>query len=79
MWFTYLKLNTTAGELTYDLAVDASGSGSPSLEDAGLIVPDDAGLIIPDDSTALPLWVLGGLLAALAAIVFVERRTAAHR
>lgn len=36
MWFSYLRLDTTAGALGYDLAVDASGRGDPSEVDAGL-------------------------------------------
>jgi hypothetical protein len=35
MWLTYLRLDTTAGALGYDLAVDASGRGDPSEVDAG--------------------------------------------
>lgn len=34
MWLTYLKLDIDAPDLTYDLAVDASGLGQPSEEDA---------------------------------------------
>jgi hypothetical protein len=36
MWFSYLRLDTPAGALGYDLAVDASGRGDPSEVDAGL-------------------------------------------
>lgn len=36
MWLSYLRLDTTAGALGYDLAVDASGQGNPSEVDAGL-------------------------------------------
>jgi hypothetical protein len=35
MWLSYLRLDTTAGALGYDLAVDASGRGDPSEMDAG--------------------------------------------
>lgn len=34
MWLTYLRLQMNARNLTYDLAVDASGAGAPSEEDA---------------------------------------------
>jgi hypothetical protein len=34
MWLTYLQLDIDAGDLTYDLAVDASGNAQPSAEDA---------------------------------------------
>ena len=39
MWLSYLKVDTTAGALRHDLAVDASGQGAPSLVAAGLSVP----------------------------------------
>lgn len=34
MWLTYLRVDANARKLTYDLAIDASGKGSPSEEDA---------------------------------------------
>jgi hypothetical protein len=34
-WLTKVVVDTTAGELTYDLAIDASGAGAPSPIDAG--------------------------------------------
>jgi hypothetical protein len=36
MWLTYLRVDTTAGRLTHDLATDSSGRGSPSRVAAGL-------------------------------------------
>jgi hypothetical protein len=39
MWLSYLRIDTTAGELTHDLAVDTSGRGSPSPVAAGLADP----------------------------------------
>jgi hypothetical protein len=38
MWLTYLKVDALPGQLTYDLAVDATGAGNPSPEAAGLDV-----------------------------------------
>ena len=35
-WLTFLRVDASPGELTYDLAVDASGAGRPSPEAAGL-------------------------------------------
>ena len=35
-WLSYLKIDAAPSELTYDLAVDASGAGQPSREAAGL-------------------------------------------
>ena len=39
MWLSYLRIDSTAGELTHDLAVDTSGRRSPSPVAAGLAVP----------------------------------------
>jgi len=37
MWLSYLKVAASPSELTYDLAIDASGAGKPSAEAAGLL------------------------------------------
>jgi hypothetical protein len=34
MWLTYLRIEINARNLTYDLAIDATGAGAPSEEDA---------------------------------------------
>jgi hypothetical protein len=39
MWLSYLRVDTTAGKLTHDLAVDTSSRGSPSPVAAGLADP----------------------------------------
>lgn len=44
MWFSYLKIDTTAGDLQHDLAIDATGVGDPSPVAAGLRAP----LRLPD-------------------------------
>jgi hypothetical protein len=41
MWLSYLRIDTTAGRLFHDLAVDTSGRGSPSPVAAGLVDPAD--------------------------------------
>lgn len=55
MWFSYLKIDTTAGELRHDLAIDATGVGHPSPVAAGLerplTLPD-----IQDDPSSLIAW-----------------------
>jgi hypothetical protein len=49
MWFTYLRLSATAGQLDYDLAVsqDANPNVVPSLRDTGLTLISDAHPIVP--------------------------------
>ena len=39
MWLSYLKVAAAPSELTYDLAIDATGAGKPSAEAAGLLDP----------------------------------------
>ena len=39
IWFSYLRIDTTAGELRHDLAIDATGRSEPSPVAAGLTAP----------------------------------------
>jgi hypothetical protein len=39
MWLTYLRIDANAGVLTHDLAIDATGTGTPSAQAAGLSQP----------------------------------------
>ena len=43
-WLTQVAVDGEAGQLSYDLAVDASGQGAPSAVDAGLAMPGSAAL-----------------------------------
>lgn len=56
-WLTKLRIDARAADLTYDLAVDASGSGTPSAVAAGLSVPVP---VAPP-----PAWALLTLVVAL--------------
>jgi hypothetical protein len=87
MWLSYLRIDSTAGELTHDLAVDASGRDRPSPVAAGLAVPTGlageaqgppagpAGLLGPW------LWPAAGLAvtAALAGLVLARRGRSTSR
>jgi hypothetical protein len=42
-WLTFVRIDAKPADLTYDLAVDASGKGQPSRQAAGLDVPVVAG------------------------------------
>ena len=67
MWLTYMQVDSSAGSLTYDLAVDVSGRGNPSEVDAGL--SESGSVDVPRDSTATAVtW----LLAALAAVIVIR-------
>ncbi len=58
-WLTKLAIDTSAGDLTYDLAIDASGRNAPSPVAAGLVpVPSEG---FPETAT----------LAAVAVLLFV--------
>jgi hypothetical protein len=61
MWLTYIRVNQTAGELTHDLAIDASGYGRPS--------PTAAGYPVPTGAASWP--VVWTVLAALVAAAFL--------
>jgi hypothetical protein len=69
-WLTKLEINSSAGDLSYDLAIDASGAGEPSLVDAGLRIPD-----IGSGTNFTPLLVsLGAVIAMAAVLMGIARR-----
>ena len=67
MWLTYLRVNARAEDLTYDLAIDASGLGRPDPVAAGL-EPNTAS---PGTVARPAIWAIvltvGLVLAAVAA------------
>lgn len=73
MWFSYLRINTRAGALKHDLAIDASGFGRPSVVAAGLagVTPPVA---LPDPSSPAYPWLIAGLAGA-GVLVWWRRRT----
>jgi hypothetical protein len=75
MWLSHLKVDALPAELTYDLAVDATGAGRPSPEAAGIgaAAIGARGPVVaagPDDGGAsvLPYVAAGGVALALAAV-----------
>ena len=54
-WLTKVAVDGEAAQLSYDLAVDASGAGAPSAVDAGLTMPGSPPLPSPVDLTRLLL------------------------
>ncbi|HYH28113.1 MAG TPA: DUF2330 domain-containing protein [Actinomycetota bacterium] len=72
LWFTHLPVDVPAGELRYDLAVDASGAGDPSEVAAGLTVRD-----IPMRTPEFPVfWFVAGVALMTAGAATVELRRA---
>ena len=76
MWLTQLTINSAARDLTYDLAVDASGRGRPSREAAGLApVRSPLTPLTPDSIPhSLPLGGLGVLLGAVGLAQLTRRK-----
>ena len=86
MWLSYLRIDSTAGELTHDLAVDTSGRRSPSPVAAGLAVPASvagtgAGAPGPAGGAGWWAWPAAGLAVtgALAGLVLARRGRSALR
>jgi hypothetical protein len=77
MWLSYLRVDTTAGQLTHDLAVDASGRGRPSPVAAGLVDPEAAaaGEQAPAGAARAWWWPAAALVvvAGLAGLVLARR------
>ncbi len=69
MWLSYVRLDTTAGELTYDLAADVHGN-APSPVAAGLEPPPSA----PRPSRQNALWSWGAALGfGFGSLAFTNR------
>jgi hypothetical protein len=66
-WLTQIRIDAAPTELTYDLAVDASGQGAPSRVAAGLVQPAAIG------RSSLPTWpfvlLFGAYVVAIALVV----------
>lgn len=75
-WLTKVVVDTTAGALTYDLAIDASGAGQPSAVDAGFAPfgPDPA----PRAPVALYLLLAATLIVAVPLLVDRLGRSPTH-
>jgi hypothetical protein len=69
-WLTKLSIDTTASDLKYDLAVDASGQGTPSRRAAGLQAASS------DYDLNLVYWLLGGMVVSVVGFVVVRRAEA---
>ncbi|HYY81970.1 MAG TPA: DUF2330 domain-containing protein [Actinomycetes bacterium] len=78
MYLSYLRVDATAGQLSYDLAVDASGRGRPSRVAAGLAgVPTPASLPAAPGLAGAWAWYAAGLAVAAALAVALRRRARA--
>ena len=71
MWLTQIRVNAFAGDLTHDLAIDASGFGQPSPRAAGLQLPH---LSVSSQGLQPVVWLALGALIAIGAVVVIGRR-----
>jgi hypothetical protein len=77
MWLSYLKVDALPAQLTYDLAVDATGAGQPSRTAAGLdLAPTTAAAAADGGTPVLPFAVAGAaaLLAVFGGLFVANRR-----
>jgi hypothetical protein len=70
MYLTYLKLDTLAGDLTYDLAIDVTGRAAPSPVDAGLTFP-----AVGSPPQTWAMWIAAAVMVAAGATALSRRRT----
>ncbi len=69
-WLTKVAVDGTAGQIGYDLAVDASGRNRPSAVDAGLAMPSSAPLAQATDLSRL-LLALAFVAMGLVGVAFI--------
>jgi hypothetical protein len=72
MWLSFLELRAKNRDLVYDLAIDPTGTATPSPVDAGLVAP--ASRPAPHANLTWALWVGGALLGAIVLIAVADRR-----
>jgi uncharacterized protein DUF2330 len=70
MWLSYLRVDSKARDLTYDLAIDASGYERPSPMAAGFVLP--ALPPIDSETTSQVATIVAWLLLPLAAVAVVS-------
>ncbi|HKW78321.1 MAG TPA: DUF2330 domain-containing protein [Candidatus Limnocylindria bacterium] len=72
-WLTKLRVDATAGQLSYDLAIDASGQNAPSRVAAGF-APSFIPFVPDDPSWIWPVALSGGYVIAGIALLAMRRR-----
>ena len=69
-WLTKVRIDASADQLGFDLAIDASGAGSPSYVDAGLAVPSPG--LASNDALRLML-ALGLIVVGVGGLLLLVR------
>ncbi len=77
-WLTKVAVDGTAGQIGFDLAIDASGRNRPSAIDAGLAMPASSTLSQPVDLSRLFL-ALAFVAAGLVGVAFIGASRAGRR
>jgi hypothetical protein len=77
MWLDYIRINTPAGLLDHDLAINVSG-GSPSRVDAGFNVPSPR-LPLPSSGAAVVWWPWAAAVVFGAAFIAATNRLGSTR
>jgi hypothetical protein len=78
-WLTKLQVDSSAADLNYDLAIDASGLNNPSRVDAGLELVPSVPQLPTDGGGISAAWLWAAAAAALVAAIIVSRRFAGAR
>jgi len=78
-WLTKIEVNSSAADLHYDLAIDASGNANPSRIAAGLDLVTNVPNVTPDGSSWPTAWLWLGAIGALIAAVAARQRFAGAR
>jgi hypothetical protein len=71
-WLTKVAIDGTAGQIGFDLAIDASGAGRPSAIDAGFTMPGAVVPASPADLSRL-LLALGFVAVGLVGVLLIGR------
>ena len=79
MWLTFLEIDTPAGQLKYDLAIDASGAAQPSYVAAGLTNALERVREVTGEAVSwVAMLALGSVGGALAGYLVRQRMAASH-
>ena len=70
-WLTQVRINATAGQLKFDLAIDATGAKAPSLVAAGLKLPSSAAGVDGTTTTMDPGRAVIALTVVLIGVVLI--------
>ncbi|MGI8938845.1 MAG: DUF2330 domain-containing protein [Iamia sp.] len=68
MWFTYLPLEASAGDLDYDLAISTDDDAAPDVDDAGIPAREAFALRDPGDGGFVWWPLAAGAVAAIALV-----------